>query len=335
MLFCPLPYIFKFLAQSYKYFSLLQNFFVLLHSMKRICIVLSVFLAHACGSSEEKQRQQRAADRQAERQADSAALKIAVTPTLDCLPVFVAERHGMFEREGLSVRLRPYQAQMDVDTAMQRGRVEAAFTDLVRAERLQKLGTPLRYATATNLFWQLVTNPQARLKRLNQLDDKMLAMTRYSATALLADYAVDSAKLSTERVYRIQVNDVGVRLNMLENSIIDAMLLPEPQATTARNLKSPVLMDSRLLNQNYGVIAFSEKALKSDGRQQQMNTFLKVYDMACDSINERGLAAYGDIIAECCHVKSETVDSLPTDMRFQHAAAPRQTDIERAKKWLK
>ena len=303
--------------------------------MKRIYIVFSVLLTLACGSSEEQQRQQRRADIVAEQQADSAALKIGVMPTLDCLPIFLADRHGLFEREGLSVRLKCFQAQMDVDTAMQRGRVEAIVTDLVRAERMQQRGTPLRYATSTNLAWQLVTNPQARIKRLDQLDDKMIAMTRYSATALLADYAVDSVKLASERVYHIQVNDVSVRLNMLENNIIDAFLFPEPQATTARNRKSPVLMDSRQLGQCYGVIAFSEKALKNVERQQQMNIFLKVYDMACDSLNNHGLSAYRDLIAACCHVEAETVDSLPADIRFAHAAAPRQVDIERAKKWLK
>ena len=59
----------------------------------------------------------------------------------------------------------------------------------------------------------------------------MLAMTRYSATDLLADYAVDSAKLKSEQVFKIQVNDVNIRLKMLLNNEIDAVLLTEPQAT--------------------------------------------------------------------------------------------------------
>ncbi|MBQ3630023.1 MAG: ABC transporter substrate-binding protein [Prevotella sp.] len=303
--------------------------------MRRFYIVLITLATIACGTSEEQKRQQREATRRVELQADSAALKIAVMPTLDCLPLFVADSLGLFGQEGLDVRLRPYQAQMDADTAMLRGRVEAMVTDLVRAERMQRKGTALRYATQTNLSWQLVTNPSARLKRLEQLDDKMIAMTRYSATALLADHAVDSAKLKAERVFKIQVNDVGVRLNMLENGILDALLLPEPQATQARRLNSAVLMDTRQMDCRYGVIAFSEKVLKSAERQQQMSTFLKVYDMACDSINEQGFGAFSPLIVKHCGVSAETVDSLPADLRYNHATPPRQVDIDRAKAWLK
>lgn len=303
--------------------------------MRRIWILLAILTAISCGTSDDEQRRQRQATRQQEQRADSAALKIAVMPTLDCLPLFVADSHGMFEREGLDVRLRHYQAQMDADTAMQRGHVEAMVTDLVRAERMQRQGLALHYATATELSWQLVTTASARIKRLEQLDDKMIAMTRYSATALLADHAVDSAKLSAERVFKIQVNDVGVRLNMLENSILDALLLPEPQATQARLLNSAVLMDTRRMDQHYGVIAFSEKAMKSTDRQQQLKTFLKVYDMACDSINEQGFGAFADLIMEQCGVKAQTVDSLPADLHFHHAATPRQADIDKAKKWLR
>ena len=65
------------------------------------------------------------------------------------------------------------------------------------------------------------------------MDDKMVAMTRYSVTDLLSDMVVDSAKLKPERVFRIQINDVNVRLKMLENNEMDALLMTEPYATQA------------------------------------------------------------------------------------------------------
>ena len=265
---------------------------------------------------------------------DSTTLKVAVMPTLDCLPFYVAEAHGMLQTDSLHVALVHYTAQMDCDTAIARERVECMVTDLVRAERLQQQGTPLSYLSATGLSWQLLTSYQARIRQLKQLDDKMLAMTRYSATALLADQAVDSAGLKAERVFRIQVNDVGIRLSMLENNIMDALLLPEPQATQARNLRARVLTDSRRQDVWLGVIAASAKAQKTDGRREQMARLMAVYDRACDSINTYGLAAYRDLICQRCGVKAATVDSLPTDLHFSHAAPPRQQDIDRAKAWL-
>ena len=52
--------------------------------------------------------------------ADSTALNVAVLPTLSCLPVYYAQRMGMFEQAGMSVHLWRYRAQMDVDTSVLR-----------------------------------------------------------------------------------------------------------------------------------------------------------------------------------------------------------------------
>jgi NitT/TauT family transport system substrate-binding protein len=166
------------------------------------------------------------------------------------------------------------------------------------------------------------------------MDDKMVAMTRYSATAMLADHLVDSAKLASERVFRIQVNDVLVRLGMMETGTMDAMLLPEPQATTARFMGCNVLYDSYVDSLRMGVLAFSEKALEDTLRRAQLQTFIRAYDEACDSLNILGLGHYADVIAQECHVEKALVDSMDI-VKFNHVQSPRQTDIDRAKAWLK
>ena len=302
---------------------------------KVVCILATICLLASCGQSyEEKLRMSREQRRQMMRE-DSAALKVAVLPTMDCLPLYVAKERGFFKAQGVDVRLKRFTAQMDCDTAIERGRVEGVVSDLVRTERMQKNGTPLRYVAATNAYWQLVTRRNARIRELNQLDDKMVGMTRYSATDLLTDAAVDSAKLKTERVFRIQINDVNIRLRMLVGNELDAMLLPEPQAVQARLQKHRVIQDSRSLDLQLGVLAFSEKALENSKRQKQLEAFLKGYNQACDSLTHYGLKYYSDVAEKYYDVKGAALDSLSKSMTYVHAAAPRQQDVERAKQWLK
>ena len=268
-------------------------------------------------------------------QQDSAALRVAVMPTLDAMPLYVAEASGLFAKAGVDVRLVPFTAQMDCDTALLGARVEGAMTDLVRACRLEQQGLHLSYATSTNLTWQLLSNRTARIRQLKQLDDKMLAMTRYSATALLADCAVDSAELKSERIFRIQVNDVNVRLNMLETNIMDALLLPEPQATQARNLQAHVLLDTRRMGMQFGVLVFRHDTMNDTLRQMQIDLLMQAYNQACDSLNAHGMQAYRRLIEQHCHVLPATVDSLPADLHFHHAEQPHERDIEMAHAWLK
>lgn len=265
---------------------------------------------------------------------DSASLRIAVMPTIDCLPLYVAEEEGLFDRESVSVSLYPYQAQIDCDTAIKNGWVDVMMTDLVRAERLKSLGTPLRYLTATELQWQLLAGKNARLKKLGQLENKMIAVTRYSATAMLADALVDSASVVDEHVFRIQVNNLGIRLQMLETETMDAMFLPQPQATAARQIGAEVLYDTRWNDVCMGVMVASEASQCDTLRQRLTKGMLKAYAEACDSINKRGVRFYSKMIARRCGLKNAVTDSLPSDIHFNGVRQPREQDITRANSWL-
>ncbi len=302
--------------------------------MRKILLLLATILLIAgCGQSYEETKRLTKAQRLKLWREDSAAFKIAVMPTLDCLPVFIAKDHQMFDTV-VDIRLKKFTAQMDCDTALMRGRVEGAISDMVRTERMIQQGTPLKYVAATNAYWLLISNRQLRMSNLKHLDDRMLAMTRYSVTDLLGDLAVDSAKLKTERVFRVQINDVNIRLKMLENNEMDAMLLTEPQATQALLGKHKVLLDTRKLDMQMGVFAFRTKGMDDKNRRRQMDFFLKGYNEACDSLNHYGVLHYSDVIRKHYQISENALKKLPDSLKFQHAAAPRQKDVEQAQKWL-
>jgi NitT/TauT family transport system substrate-binding protein len=304
--------------------------------MKRLLLMLTaVLFLVGCGQSYEEKRRISRHQRLQMLREDSAALKIAVMPTLDCLPLFVAKETHLFDTLGADVRLKMFTAQMDCDTALVGGSVEGAVTDIVRAERLMQQGTPLDYLTTTNAYWQLYTNRTARIKALKQLDDKMVAMTRYSTTDLLADYLRDSVKIDQERLFKIQVNDVNIRLKMLLNSEIDAVLLTEPQATQARVARHNLLFDTRNAGMLPGVMVCRQKIMKDNTRMKQVEVLRKGYNMACDSLARYGIGHYRHLLERYCKLKSSEVDSLPRNLKFHRIAEPLQADVERARKWLK
>lgn len=296
---------------------------------------MAVAVLAACGQSEDERRRLSRAERIRLQKEDSAAFKVAVLPTLDCLPIYVAHHHGLFGSFGVDVRLRRFTAQMDCDTALAGGSVEAGVTDVVRAQRFIGQGVPLAYVSATDAYWLLIANRNSRIRELKQLYDKMLAMTRYSVTDLLADYAVDSAKVKDERVFRVQINDVTVRLDMLRNNEMDAMWLTEPQATAALLLKNNAIMDSRKLDFRPGAIVVRSDKQGDKNRKKQLEAFKRAYNMACDSINKYGVGHYRKLVCDFCGVDAAVADTIGTKIRFSHMASPRKADIDRADKWLK
>ena len=310
--------------------------------MKKLFIgMVAALVVCGCGQSYEETKRLRQEQLKQLLREDSAALKVAVLPTLDCLPLFVAEERAMFDT-AVDIRLKQFTAQMDCDTAFLRRRVEVAVSDLVRVEKWKGervkgwKGEKVkpRYLTATNAYWLLIGNRNQRISDMKHLDDRMVAMTRYSVTDLLADLAVDSAKLKPERVFRIQVNDVNVRLDMLENNEMDALLLTEPQATQALLKKHHVLLDSRKLDLWMGVIVEDSVAMSDANRQRQREALLKGYNAACDSLNRFGVRHYADVIRKYCDLSEQALRQLPDSLHYDHVTEPRQKDVERARQWI-
>lgn len=278
----------------------------MIEKLKHILYFIALLLLCACSKEQPKEEVQQVTVGG----LDDDVLRIAVTPTLDCLPLYLAQQKGWFDHEGVSVQLIPYQAQMDQDTAIVRSRVHGMTTDTVRMDWLKQNGTPVEQVAKTTLSWQLITNKAARLTLLTQLDDKMVAMTRHSATDMLAQQIIEKSGLEPEHVFRIQINDINVRLSMLQNGIMDAMFLPEPQATVARTEGHPVLMSTDETGQHLGVLVFRSDVMADTAMHSRVERFVKVWQQASDSIAARGLTNYRSLIASCCHVIPEIVDSI-------------------------
>lgn len=291
-------------------------------------MLLALAMLASCADSYETQQRIDKQRREELRREDSLSLKVAVVPSLDCLPLYVAKERRLFDTLGVDVHLKIFKAAIDADVALREGYVEGAVSDLVRTERIARQGVAMNYVSTTIAGWQLLANRKSRVKALNQLGDKMLAMTRYSALDYLTEENLNGVKTKAQ-VFRIQINDPQIRLRMLLNNELDAVWLAEPYATMAREANNPVLADSRDKFVSLGVVAFRSKSMEDKRRKQQLQLFIKAYNMACDSINTRGFDTYASIFEKYYDVHSAALKKLPKT-KFLHASAPRKEDIDKA-----
>ena len=244
----------------------------------------------------------------------SPQLTVAVLPTLDCLPVALAYEKGWFESNGVRVNLLCLNAQMDCDTALTGGSTQIAVTDIVRRERLEKKGISLTVLTQTGLQWQLIANKNTRLTGINQLGDKMVAMTRYSATDNLTTQMEQQAK-AKNHIFRVQVNDLHVRLKMLLTGAMDVAWLPEPQATAAKVAGHKVLPFQQDEQKQYGVFVYRSDTYN----RKYIDGFLKSYNQAVDSLNRYGVVKYADVCENLTQVTQNIIRKLPKQT-FRHAS---------------
>ena len=299
--------------------------------MKRInyLLILAVLTLVSCGKSDKELQAERQAQKLAERAAYQKAYKIAVMPTMDCLPAYLLKDSLLYDTAKVDIRLCRFNAQMDCDTAMIGGSVQAAFSDLVRTERLKHRNKVLmHYLTDTNLKWQLIADKDSKLKQLSDLSDKIVAMTRYSGTDLLTDMAVKKAKPKYQ-VFRVQINDVLVRLAMLQNHEIDAYWFAEPQATKALSSNNNSLFNSEDAGVHLGVVAIMDKVR----RQDEEAAFAEAYDKAVEQINKNGVKYYSALIQKYMKVDEAVVRALP-DIKYTKIGPPRKANLLMARNYL-
>lgn len=299
--------------------------------MKRInyLLILAVLTLVSCGKSDKELQAERQAQKLAEREAYQKAYKIAVMPTMDCLPAYLLKDSLLYDTAKVDIRLCRFNAQMDCDTAMIGGSVQAAFSDLVRTERLKHRNKVLmHYLTDTNLNWQLIADKDSKLKQLSDLSDKIVAVTRYSGTDLLTDMAVKKAKPKYQ-VFRVQVNDVLVRLAMLQNHEIDAYWFAEPQITKALSADNNSLFNSEDAGVHLGVVAIMDKVR----RQDEEAAFAAAYDKAVEQINKNGVKYYSALIQKYMKVDESVVRALP-DIKYTKIGPPRKADLLMARNFL-
>ena len=299
--------------------------------MKRInyLLILAVLTLVSCGKSDKELQAERQAQKVAEREAYQKAYKIAVMPTMDCLPAYLLKDSLLYDTAKVDIRLCRFNAQMDCDTAMIGGSVQAAFSDLVRTERLKHRNKVLmHYLTDTNLNWQLIADKDSKLKQLSDLSDKIVAMTRFSGTDLLTDMAVKKAKPKYQ-VFRVQVNDVLVRLAMLQNHEIDAYWFAEPQITKALSADNNSLFNSEDAGVHLGVVTIMDKVR----RQDEEAAFAAAYDKAVEQINKNGVKYYSALIQKYMKVDESVVRALP-DIKYTKIGPPRKADLLMARNFL-
>lgn len=253
--------------------------------MNRIfCIILSLlFIASffGCDDAEKVQRLTRQQKEEA-RKADSASLKIGVMPTSDCLPIVVAKELRLFDTLGVDVHLRHYHALTECRKALKDSLVEGAVIDSVLFNILKEEKVPLEVGMTTNLTWKFLTAKKARITRLDQLSDKMIAADGHGESYRLAESAIDSLQKKKMHVFIIQVDDPSVRLNMLTTGNVDAALLPEPFASKA--VKKGAKYIDKVKSTPKGLLAFRTDATKPKSRKEQIKLFHKAVAIAKDSI---------------------------------------------------
>lgn len=215
---------------------------------------------------------------------DSAVIKLAVLPTIECLPFYYADSLGLFDSLGIDVQLTTFAAAMDADTAFANGGMDGIVSDLVKACVWNENGDSVHIAMCGDLRMWLVTAHSARLTRVESMKEKIIGITRHSALDFFTDKILESAKFKSIDINKPQINDIRLRTQMVDQNQYDGAILPEPYASEAVAHGAKRLNGTEAMKlEGMMCVLFSDSVYKA--RKQDIDKVAQVYDMAVEALN--------------------------------------------------
>lgn len=239
---------------------------------------------------------------------DSTALTLAVLPTMECLPFYVAQETGIYDSLGLSVNLVTYEAAMDADTAFTDSVADGCVSDLVKACLWRSHGDSISIVMTADTRLNLITTKQARIRNAKGLKEKIVAITRHSALDYTADQILKSVKLESEELNKPQINNIALRMSMTDQNQYDGALLPEPYASMSVARGATRVISSHQLSACNPLTAVIFRDSIAKARRTEIQLLVEGYTIAADYIN-RQLAADPQVVLRMLPTKAEVPDS--------------------------
>ncbi len=302
--------------------------------MKVLNLLFHTFLLCTilCGACHKETEPKAAVPVQHNYSSDSMQI-IALTPTFDCLPFYWAVRHGLYEQMGLDIQIKTFASQFDCDSAILGQTAVGGATDLVRIEYYKHKKRNLEILTMTDNRWGLVVSRELRIKTADKLENRMVAVARFSASDYYSEKILKQNSLAYTDVFRPQINDLALRTTMLNENQINAAVLPEPFLTWARIEKHTILADSLNFGCKLNCFAINPTALKKSKDKDFSQKIIRGYNMAVDSLNKKGIASCRSILLNDYHLPEKVINAIhPT--RFAHAQQPDAKSLEEARQFV-
>lgn len=263
-------------------------------------------------------------------------IRFGVLPVVDTLPLFAGQEAGLFEKEGIKLKIVSFQSALERDAALWAGKLDGYFGDILNTVLLIHAGQKIKIITTAfhthpeYRMFGLAGSPASEIKDLTGLKGKQVAVSRASIIEYLLDRILVSRNLSPDFVEKQEIKKIPIRLQMLLSNKVPAALLPEPLLTLAESKGAMILDDDRALNTSLTVLALQVKMVNQDN--SLMPRFLRAYSTAVQKINQDPEAYKEVLVTRTCF--PESIKDRYRIPVFPEVKTPSQKDIIAAQKWL-
>lgn len=264
---------------------------------------------------------------------DSTCLKLAVLPTIECLPFYVAKEYGIADSLGLKLELFQYESAMDADTAFISHTVDGIASEMIKLSIYESKGDSVTAIIGGECYMSLITSKQSRINNIKDLKDKIVATTRHSIVdyfidKIIAMGAKDSLTLNTP-----QINNLRVRKDMILQNQIDGCVLPEPYSSICVSKGCKLISKSSEIKDYSGMFALIINDSVLTHRESDIKKLINAYNISVDFINSH-IKSEKYSFLKLLSFKDNIADSIFTFPQYTHALPPSSANLPICRQWI-
>ncbi|WP_366557029.1 MetQ/NlpA family ABC transporter substrate-binding protein [Desulfosporosinus sp. BICA1-9] len=199
--------------------------------------------------------------------SEAKPVKIGLLPIEDNLPFYVAEKDGLYTKEGVQVELISFASALERDAALQAGQIDGEVADILAVALMKKIGTDVKIAsiglgaTPQEGRFAILSSPKSNIKDMAGLKGATLGISQNSIIDYVSDQMLTDKGVLLSDVKKMSIPKMPVRLDMLLSDQINAACLPDPLASLAQAKGAQVLVDDTYRNISQTVFLFRTKSI--------------------------------------------------------------------------
>jgi NitT/TauT family transport system substrate-binding protein len=270
--------------------------------------------------------------------AADQTIRIGFMPAEDELPLYVAEKEGLFAKEGVKVEFVTFASAIERDTALQAGQVDGVNGDLVAIVLNARAGVKALVtsmslgASAKEGRFALFAAPSSKIRTLADLKGQKVAVSFNTVQDYVTDGLLEEAGMKPTDVEKVGVPKVPIRFQMLMGGQVQAAALPDPMGALAEAQGARLVASDTDAKRNLSPIVyfFTRAALKE--KAEAFTRFYKAYREAVKLINANP-EKYRGLLVEKARVPEQIKDTYLMQ-RYPQPLLPTREEWKEVQQWM-
>jgi len=265
-------------------------------------------------------------------------LKITALPVIDALPIFVAEKEGLFQRAGIKVEFVQVASAPERDQLISSGQADGMINETLSTFFFNRENPQIqivRYAlkpTASSGHFFILASKDSGIIKPEQLAGVEIGVSQGTIIEYVTYRLLQEKGLLKEDIKTVAVPKISDRMALLDSGELKAAVMPDPLAALAVQNGATIIMDDSQFPQ-YGFSVYSFRKSIIDSNPEAIKAFLLAIEQAVTRINQN-LGGYKDILMEKNLVPAPLLDSYQLP-QFTKAGIPTEAEWNDAQSWAK